>query len=735
MGIEPRNLRAVKGRNSTSMSTDATLPVSPSDDPFASLDPYDRLDSSQLHNHWSHDDDASDAFGAARSLAERLGALASGFNETTYVDVRLVGFDGDGYLELNLADADLQRVLDAAPSWAPQRVVHPPEGAPHALPVRRRFVYTVSRAAPGLAAKIAAATKGAAEASGGAVPVAAVDDLVRADYVEQRLSHATLYLLNPAAPRKLAHESEEHAQLLQAAGHARDGGGPLPTWWVTTKYWYTDDGAGDGAGAGGGCGVTKWVGRDRRYAWVDLTAGPLAYGAATAGDGIVTEHTMPRVHRFRLALQSHAIDAMQELSVELGALALQSARTLLAPPLWYLPRRSYSTIRLLVLQIDQSSPTTRSGVTRLDVGAIRREVEALALPGQRVELSVVHTSFAECAECVAAYAAAVKSHSSAVRTPDGGGGGGEGVAGDALRTEVHSYLDSAELHRWLSTQGVLRRFFDHEAVHGGDRGGAAADELVVPAVVYALDVPHLLLLDRFHQAVAFPDAVVAVQTRAGAATIDARCGGAALEVATDSIERPLLGALLQVGWGVAPSDTLWSEGRGAAESSLLWHVGHTPFGPYSKRPSLSFALRDAAARAALHARASEALLEAHDLQHYFGEYNLQVDDVLGADAHLRFLRRLNLLSYKLGRAATYLQLHNFGHANHYLHSTHHDLVAMRAVLDGAGAALRTHLHCPGDGGTAGGGWWMAAAAALAAAGAAWWRRGGRRGAAKRVKVN
>ena len=114
----------------------------------------------------------------------------------------------------------------------------------------------------------------------------------------------------------------------------------------------------------------------------------------------------------------------------------------LAPPLWYLPRRSYSTIRLLVLQIDQSSPTTRSGVTRLDVGAIRREVEALALPGQRVELSVVHTSFAECAECVAAYAAAVKSHSSAVRTPDGGEGN-EGGAGDALRTEVQGAASRA----------------------------------------------------------------------------------------------------------------------------------------------------------------------------------------------------------------------------------------------------------------------------------------------------
>ena len=36
--------------------------------------------------------------------------------------------------------------------------------------------------------------------------------------------------------------------------------------------------------------------------------------------------------------------------------------------------------------------------------------------------------------------------------------------------------------------------------------------------------------------------------------------------------------------------------RNASEPSLLWAVGRTPFGPYSARAELSFALRDAAAR-------------------------------------------------------------------------------------------------------------------------------------------
>ena len=181
----------------------------------------------------------SDAFGAARTLAERLGALA-GFNEATYVDVRLVGFDGDGYLELNFRRRPAARARRRAELR--RRASHPPEGAPRTLPVRRRFVYTVSRAAPA-SPRRSRRRPGRRRASGGAVPVAAVDDLVRADYIEQRLARDAV----PAQPGGAAQAGARVGGARaapQAAGRARDGGGPLPTWWVTTKYWYTDDGAG-----------------------------------------------------------------------------------------------------------------------------------------------------------------------------------------------------------------------------------------------------------------------------------------------------------------------------------------------------------------------------------------------------------------------------------------------------------------------------------------------------------
>ena len=70
-------------------------------------------------------------------------------------------------------------------------------------------------------------------------------------------------------------------------------------------------------------------------------------------------------------------------------------------------------------------------------------------------------------------------------------------------------------------------------------------------------------------------------------------------------------------------------------SNLLWSVGRTPFGPYSLRADLSFALRDAASRVPLHALASEIMREVRGLATYFGEFGKTVDDVLTASEHLR----------------------------------------------------------------------------------------------------
>lgn len=258
-------------------------------------------------------------------------------------------------------------------------------------------------------------------------------------------------------------------------------------------------------------------------------------------------------------------------------------------------------------------------------------------------------------------------------------------APSGVRTGVHPYLASKELRAWL------QRFY-HElpglkgrTSHGG--------ELVLPAFVYSLAEPMILLLDRFHQAVPFEDMVLGVQSRAGLAQLDATCAGAHALMDTARAERALLGALLQSGWGVAPSDVTWSAARNETEASLLWAVGATPFGPYSARDRLSFALRDAAARAALHARAAEVVAQVQQLAGYYDEFGVEVDAVLGEKEQLLALQRTNVLAHKLDRASAYLSLHNFNLARYYLHSTRHDLAALSKLLSDGAKALGSRLVC------------------------------------------
>ena len=101
----------------------------------------------------------------------------------------------------------------------------------------------------------------------------------------------------------------------------------------------------------------------------------------------------------------------------------------------------------------------------------------------------------------------------------------------------------------------------------------------------------------------------------------------------------------------------------------------------------------AAARAPLHALAAVALREARALGGFFRAYGREVDDVLTPQEHLAFLRRLNLLRYKLDRARAYMSLHNFRVAQHYLLSTWHDLGAMRTTLRAAAEPLQASLLC------------------------------------------
>ena len=747
----------------------ATLTTDVESDPFAHRDPYLNLTSDELHAHWSgnedlyHEDDLGHALrGRAHTLAERL-AMLDALHETTYVDVRLAGFAGDGEHEIHLDEDKVQRLLDATLHEEPQFVVHPPaSSASHELPVRRRFLFRVTSAAPALAPSIAAAIESHI-ASGGspdAVPLGLVDALVRDDYMHQRGSHVTLYLLSPRAPRR----EPTAFEMLQASGGASFGAAAdansssiASKWWQKVRYMYLDGGSGNatavegggGGGGGGVCPVARWVGRER-YMWVDLSAGPISYGPATAADDVVTDHSLPSIMQLSRRFSERA-ELSKHLAVELAALTLNTARMLLAPPVSRLqpPPPSVltttpsaltttpSALTIVALRISDradaavgSSAMARSALNEAELADdraweaelenLKTELRPLAAHGQTLTIESVDTSLEDCHLCAAALSTAIKAGANFVSTPLAGTGSTGAVSGQVLgHVRAHDVIDSRLLASSIRAGLTVARDLK-EAMPQGRTGAltqlpiraARPNERLLPVVVYSLSTAEPVLLDGLHVALPFSELVLAVQTRppAGAGTasssapalppppppsllLDEQCQGMAISLHADSLARPLLSALLQSGWGIVPTGTTWSAAHNATVTRLLWSSAHTPHGPYSARATLSFAQRDAAVRAPLYARITEALAEVRQLAAHFSEFGKTIDEVLRPAEHLTFLRRLNLLAYKLQRVRSFLSLQNFRHAQYYVLSTRHDLRAMRTVLEQAGAMLKAGLVC------------------------------------------
>ena len=67
--------------------------------------------------------------------------------------------------------------------------------------------------------------------------------------------------------------------------------------------------------------------------------------------------------------------------------------------------------------------------------------------------------------------------------------------------------------------------------------------------VFDLDQNALLLLDQYHQSVAFKDMVIAVRTRNTQTVSDYSWNGRHMFTQTRELDRPLVGSILQSMWG------------------------------------------------------------------------------------------------------------------------------------------------------------------------------------------
>ncbi|KAI3474812.1 hypothetical protein Pfo_030123, partial [Paulownia fortunei] len=272
------------------------------------------------------------------------------------------------------------------------------------------------------------------------------------------------------------------------------------------------------------CLGSIWTGKDR-YLWIDLGAGPVDYGPALSGDGV-----LPKGEFHPLAALHGRPKSQKALLSDLASLVWSAYQVLLVPSLRIpVPFENSLIVEFVHIHGD-------GGSFGLDWKSIERtfmdEVNdrGLLLRDQSLSFKKYEVKLSECSICSFAIARATTSYTSRYLF-------------DNYTLIVSEYLDS-KLGK-LPEEDFGR---------------------VLPVYVFDLDVSTILLLDRYHQSVAFKDMVIAVRTKSTQTVSDYSCNGHHVFTQTRELERPLVGSILQSMWGVSP--TIWSGALGIIV--LLW---------------------------------------------------------------------------------------------------------------------------------------------------------------------
>eukprot|EP00697_Spironema_sp_BW2_P015949 gnl/Spiro4/7009_TR3638_c0_g1_i1.p1 gnl/Spiro4/7009_TR3638_c0_g1~~gnl/Spiro4/7009_TR3638_c0_g1_i1.p1 ORF type:complete len:711 (+),score=187.76 gnl/Spiro4/7009_TR3638_c0_g1_i1:60-2135(+) len=608
------------------------------DDPRALNDVFLSVPERELSLKWSGGSDSP--------LTERLDWLRS-FELVTYVNVKLVGFEKDGQFGVDIKEEELMRYLDALKTKTAPQVIETQPGQPHHMGFKTRFLFQVSRTSRSLVDTLAASVNSAIERSGKSnlIPHTTIDDTIKQNFLDMPHQSYTLYILNLPAP---------------TAVPATQYNPP-----VAGYHYYAYYDAADKTPTA--CGSSVWVGQER-YAWMDLTAGPVTYGPSTSGDGTMTEFSLPRVTAAHSKLPTKS-----QLLADLASVIYRSCQYLFAPSIDRTPTGELDPPEVdLHLFSITDRPADRQ--THFDWAAISSQLQGLTSLGQTLELGQSQGSFVECELCVSALSHSSRSHTSNILA-----GGSSG-----LRTVVHQYVDAAALHRWL-------RHFDTNA--WGLTPHNDTSVRVVPVFLYDLDSPNILLLDRFHQALPFDNMVLAIQTQVPSALLDFNCANVAVSMPTMDATRAVLAAILQTVWGVPPIYKKWSPVHNSTLTDYMWAVGHTPFGYFSTSKTLSFVSRDTALRNPILALFNHTLASLQTLFADFAYYGKELDHVLTDAPRTEFVRRWNVLAYKLSKSAEFLAFHNFNQSIFYLRSAKHEIRAITSIVQSASRNLGSTFVC------------------------------------------
>ncbi|XP_020261041.1 uncharacterized protein LOC109837280, partial [Asparagus officinalis] len=466
------------------------------------------------------------------------------------------------------------------------------------------------------------------------VPYSVVDDIIREDFRLQSSSSAPgfyIYLLNLDTQSK--------------------------------PYAYSYEGR-DASPHYSKCLGSIWTGEER-YIWIDLAAGPVDYGPGLSGDGV-----LPRGEFHPLAALHRKSRSEKALLADLASLVLSAYRALLVPSLRTPVHFENS---LLIELIHIHGLEAKDSKVGLDWGFIEKTIKGneLSFKDQELKVRSFSVNFHECAICSYAIAKSMNSFTSRFLFEN-------------YTLIVSEYLDSKQLHHILSDSvDEIRRV----AGIGDEEFGR-----VLPVYVFDLDHEKLLMLDRYHQAVAFTDMVIAVRTRVSQTVSDYSCNGRHVITQTRNLDRPIIGSILQSMWGVSPTHLSWSPQHNSTLVDYTWSVGQTPFGPFSESSSLSFVQRDAARRNVLLTSLNYTILSTADILESMAQHGGD-RKLLQKNRHVEFVQRWNLLKFKLEKVVSAMSHLDYEKAMFYLRSSDHDLYALHTLVYEATQNLEASLIC------------------------------------------
>ncbi|KAK1410153.1 hypothetical protein QVD17_36687 [Tagetes erecta] len=465
------------------------------------------------------------------------------------------------------------------------------------------------------------------------ISYASIDSIIKHDFeTEKPLPGVYIYLLN------LGPQSKPYA------------------------YKYSD--SGDSSLGVTKCSGSIWTGKDR-YLWIDLSAGPVDYGPALSGDGV-----LPRGEFHPLTALHGRPKSQKALLADMASLIWSAYKVLVVPSL----RIQVPFENQLIVQFVHIHGPDKD-LKGLDFSEIEKSFRdhngGLLFGDQSLEFKKYDVDMAECSICSYAISLAITSYTSRYLFEN-------------YTLIVSEYLDSKRLHQTLSeSHDEIRRLANLPEEDFGR---------VLPVYIFDLEVNSILLLDRYHQSVAFKDMVIAVRTKNTQTVSDYSCNGRHVFTQTRELERPLVGSILQSMWGVSPTHLVWSAQHNTTLVDYTWSVGHTPFGPFSELSSLSFIQKDAAKRNVLLTYLNYTITSAIDvlesISAHGGERKLLPHGQLS-----EFIQRWNLFKYKIDKVVSSLSHLDFEMGLYYLRSSDHDLYAIHSLVYHASQDLEASLVC------------------------------------------